>query len=121
MAQILIIEDEIEIRETVADILEFEGYAVLEASNGKIGLELIREHHPDLILCDILMPEVNGYEVLETIKNDVTIAHIPLVFVSARTSDEEVSKGLNAGAAAYLTKPFRPEKLLELLSQYVAK
>lgn len=121
MTQILIIEDEAEIRETVADILQFEGYEVLEASNGKIGLELIKQHYPDLVLCDILMPELDGYEVLHAVKNDATTADIPLIFVSARTSEDEIAKGLKAGASDYITKPFRPEKLLEILSQYVSK
>lgn len=114
-AKILIIEDEDEIRETVADILQFEGYDVLEASDGKIGIDLIKKTHPDLVLCDILMPEITGYDVLEAVKQDSAVANIPFVFVSARTSDEDVSKGLEAGASAYITKPFRPEKLLELL------
>lgn len=120
MAQILIIEDEAEIRETVADILRFEGYDVLEAPDGKEGLELISQHLPDLILCDILMPEVDGYQVLGKLKEDSKTSHIPLIFVSARTSDEDVARGVDAGATAYLTKPFRPEKLLEMLVQYLA-
>ncbi len=112
MIRILIIEDSTTIRENTAELLELEGYATLTASNGKIGLEQIKLHMPDLILCDLLMPEMDGFTVLKNLGQHPDLKRIPFIFFSAKSEKMEVNKGMDAGADAYITKPFELEELL---------
>ncbi|NJL94392.1 MAG: hybrid sensor histidine kinase/response regulator [Anaerolineae bacterium] len=106
MARIIIIEDEAGIRSEVAEWLQFEGYEVDDAANGRRGLETIYQHAPDLILCDIAMPEMDGHEVLINVRADPALTHIPFIFLTAAADRDTLRKGMNLGADDYLTKPF---------------
>jgi DNA-binding NarL/FixJ family response regulator len=112
MKTILIIEDQPDMRENIATILEMEEYAVLEAADGKQGLELAREEKPDLILCDIMMPEMTGYQVLGALREDGTISGTPFIFLTARGEKQDFREGMNLGADDYLTKPVGAAELL---------
>lgn len=112
MTKILVIEDEDTIREEILDILEFEGYDAIGAEDGRAGVDLARLHHPDLILCDILMPELNGYGVLLALQVEPNTAAIPFLFLTAMADRSSVRKGMELGADDYLTKPFTNTELL---------
>lgn len=116
MKQILIIEDEQNIRETLSDLLCLMGYDVLQASNGKEGLTLALEESIDIILCDVNMPEMNGYEVLIALKNTDLLTYVPFIFLTARSTMEELRKGMDLGADDYLTKPINYESLEKALN-----
>jgi CheY-like chemotaxis protein len=116
MKTILFLEDNLEIRENTAEILELEGYRVISALNGKIGFEMAKEQKPDLILCDIMMPEMNGYEVFDNLKKIVETSTIPFIFITASAEKSEVQKGLNMGAIGYIRKPFTDNELLETIA-----
>ena len=103
---LLIIEDNEDIRESTAEILELAGYTVLKAENGKKGVELAQAHLPDLILCDIMMPELDGYGVLYLLNKNPETATIPFIFLTAKTERVDMRKGMEMGADDYLTKPF---------------
>jgi signal transduction histidine kinase len=132
MARILVIEDEAIVRENLVELLEAEGYEVLAAANGREGLALARTQAPDLILCDILMPEMSGHDVLEHLTRDPVTALIPFIFLTARAEREDMRLGMTLGADDYITKPFthadvlqaitsRLEKRRRLIGQYEAK
>ena len=112
MTSILVIEDDIAYRNSIELILQMEGYDVRTAGSGLSGVAMIREKSPDMILCDILMPGMDGHSVLEIIKNDSTIADIPFVFVTAMGDRGDVRRGMYEGADDYLSKPFTPEELI---------
>jgi diguanylate cyclase (GGDEF)-like protein len=112
---ILVIEDEEPIRELIKDILCLEGFDVITASNGKDGLELAIFTLPNLILCDVTMPEFNGYEVLAELQKTFFTQTIPFIFLTARTSTENIRAGMNLGADDYLTKPFDENELLNAI------
>ena len=113
MSKILLIEDNNEIRENVSEILLIAGYKVSEAKNGKQGVEMATKYLPDLILCDITMPELDGYGVLYLLHKNEKTAHIPFIFITAKSERPDLRKGMEMGADDYLTKPFGR---LELLS-----
>jgi CheY-like chemotaxis protein len=115
MATILLIEDNLEIRENITEILELEGYTILSAVNGRKGLTLARESLPDLILCDIMMPEMNGYEVFGSLKKEVSTADIPFIFVTASVEKKDIQVGLDMGAAGYIRKPFDNDELVKTI------
>ncbi|MCK0159245.1 response regulator [Allomuricauda sp. F6463D] len=115
MKKILLVEDDTSLRENVAELLELSGYNVTTASNGKVAVEIAREEHPDLVLCDIMMPEMDGYGVLEELSSKETTRDIPFIFVSAKTERQDVRRGMNLGADDYLTKPFEEEELLSAI------
>ena len=117
MNTILVIEDNKEIRENVCELLQLEGYNVLFAVNGKLGLALAKESHPDLILCDIWMPEMGGYEVFNDLKKEAATSTIPFVFVTASADRREVEIGLNMGAHAYIRKPFQEQELFDTIKE----
>jgi CRP-like cAMP-binding protein len=121
MKTILLIEDDTALRENTAELLELEGYTLHTAPNGRIGIEMAKKQLPDLIICDIMMPEVDGYGVLEAVSLDPAITHIPFVFLSAKTEHKEVRKGMDLGADDYLTKPFEEEELLSAIGSRLAK
>jgi len=112
MIKILIIEDDNAIRENTSEFLELEGYTTLTASNGKIGLEKIKLHLPDVILCDLRMPEMDGFTVLKHLGQFPNLKKIPFIFFSAKSEKMEIKIGMDAGADAYLVKPFEFEELL---------
>ena len=116
MKTILIIEDQPDMRENIATILEMENYAVLTANDGAQGLEAAREEKPDLILCDVMMPKLDGHGVLQKLREDRTIAGTPFVFLSAKGERQDLRAGMNLGADDYLTKPVTATELLAAVS-----
>ena len=112
MKKVLIIEDNQDVRENTADILELSGYSVTTAENGKIGVEIAKKIAPDVIVCDIMMPELDGYGVLNALNENSDTASIPFIFLTAKTEKMDMRKGMNLGADDYLTKPFTEKELL---------
>ena len=121
MKKILIIEDNEDVRENIADILELANYKVNTAENGKTGLEKAKQLLPDVILCDIMMPELDGYQVLEYLNKSTKTASIPFIFLTAKTEKNDVRKGMNLGADDYLTKPFTENELLDAVESRLKK
>jgi DNA-binding response OmpR family regulator len=121
MKKILIIEDNKDIRENTADILELANYEVYTAENGKHGIELAKKATPDIILCDIMMPELDGYDVLLYLSKEKKTASTPFIFLTAKTERADVRKGMNLGADDYLTKPFEENELLEAIATRLNK
>jgi DNA-binding NarL/FixJ family response regulator len=115
MTRILIIEDEDTIRQNVLEMLEFEGFEALEAADGLAGLEMAREQLPDLIICDIMMPELDGFGVLEELRSDSSTATTPFIFLTAKADRDSVRVGMNLGADDYLTKPFTQVELMQAI------
>ncbi|MVM30154.1 response regulator [Spirosoma sp. HMF4905] len=111
--KILVIEDETHIRENVAALLTLKGYAVATAPNGREGLLQAIVYLPDLILCDIRMPEMDGYQLLEAIRNNRSLATVPFIFLTAKTEETDLRRGMVLGADDYLTKPFTLDSLLQ--------
>lgn len=111
MAHILVAEDERDIRELINFTLTFAGHQVTQASNGAEALELAPKVKPDLIMMDVRMPRMTGYEACRQMKQNPEISSIPVVFLSAKGQDEEVQTGIDAGAVAYILKPFAPDEL----------
>jgi CheY-like chemotaxis protein len=107
MKKILLIEDNPDMRENTLEILQFAGYDVVTAVDGKDGVQRAREHRPDLILCDIMMPEMDGYGVLFLLNRDPQTAGIPFIFLTAKADKSEIRKGMNLGADDYLTSPMK--------------
>jgi len=121
MTKILIIEDEPQIRDIIQEILECEGYRTLEADNGLTGLQLAQKSPPDLIVCDVMMPELDGFDVLQGIRKDPGIGSIPMIFLTAKTDRASVRKGMNLGADDYITKPFTHSELLSAIDAQLKK
>jgi len=113
MKSILVIEDNFDVRENIAEILELANYRVLTAENGKQGIEQAKRINPDLIICDVMMPELDGYGVLHLLSKDDKTASIPFIFLTAKTEKNDIRKGMNLGADDYLTKPFDDVELLD--------
>lgn len=118
---ILIIEDNEEIRESTAEILELADYLVLTAEEGKTGVDLALKHFPDLILCDIMMPELDGYGVLYMLSKHKETAHIPFIFLTAKAERADIRKAMEMGADDYLTKPFDDIELLNAIESRLKK
>ncbi len=122
MAKILIAEDERDIRDLVAFTLRFAGHEVVAVGNGEEAVEAARQEMPELILMDVRMPRMTGYEACEKMKSDPSLQVIPVVFLSAKGQESEIRTGLEAGADEYLLKPFAPAELTmrvaELLQKY---
>lgn len=112
MNKILVIEDVHYLRSDIVEILKYEGYDVRGAENGRVGIEVAQEFIPDLIVCDIMMPEMNGYDVLKTLRADPQMTMIPFIFLTAKTDRSDIREGMNQGAEDYLTKPFLSSELL---------
>jgi CheY-like chemotaxis protein len=112
MTTILLIEDNLHIRENTAELLELSGYKVIVAAGGTAGLRKAKELIPDIILCDIMMPELNGYEVIHELKKNSATAGIPFIFITASVEKSEMKKGLDMGASGYIPKPFDENELL---------
>ena len=121
MKKILVIEDDANIRESLVELLEMKSYTLLSADNGTDGLKLAQEQIPDLILCDVMMPGMNGYEVVEAIRKDSRLAKLPFIFLSAKAMDSDVEYGKNLGANSYLTKPFRAQDLFSVVDDLLDK
>lgn len=121
MKKILLIEDDTALRENTAELLELSGYKLVTAPNGKIGIDKALRETPNLIICDIMMPELDGYGVLEAMASNENTSHIPFIFLSAKTEHKEIRKGMDMGADDYLTKPFDEEELLSAVESRLAK
>jgi anti-anti-sigma factor len=121
MTTILVIEDELGIRENIQEILELEDFEVLTAPNGKIGVELALKHNPDLIICDVMMPELDGYGVLMALRQDPRTVGTPFIFLSAKAAKEDHRKGMELGADDYLTKPFTPKEICQAINTRLQK
>ncbi|MBQ0786265.1 MAG: response regulator, partial [Oceanihabitans sp.] len=115
MNKILLIEDNQDVRENTADILELSNYTVITAENGKIGVEKAIKHAPDIIICDIMMPILDGYGVFESLSKNHKTARIPFIFLSAKSEKTDIRKGMNIGVDDYLTKPFEEDELLDAI------
>ncbi|HEY9651110.1 MAG TPA: response regulator [Coleofasciculaceae cyanobacterium] len=115
MKKILVIEDERFIRENLIELLEIEGFQALGAENGAVGVEMARQHQPDLILCDVMMPELDGYAVLETLRQDGGTAQIPFMFLTASADRGNIQKIRELGMSDYILKPFNVDKFLAAL------
>jgi DNA-binding response OmpR family regulator len=120
MAKILIAEDERDIRDLITFTLGFAGFEVVAASNGEEAVNLARQEVPDLILMDVRMPRMTGYEACAIMKADAKLKDIPVIFLSAKGQDSEIQTGLQAGAADYLLKPFAPDQLTERIQTVLA-
>lgn len=112
MKKILVIEDEAEMRRNLLTILRFEQFAAEGAENGQRGLELVRRERPDLVLCDVMMPGMDGHGVLAALRADPDTARIPFIFLTAKGEKPDVRAGMNLGADDYLTKPVAKADLL---------
>jgi CRP/FNR family transcriptional regulator, polysaccharide utilization system transcription regulator len=121
MKKVLLIEDNDEVRENTAEILELANYNVVTAKNGKIGVELATDNHPDLIICDIMMPVLDGYGVLHLLSKNTETASIPFIFLTAKTERSDIRKGMEMGADDYVTKPFDDIELLNAVESRLKK
>jgi signal transduction histidine kinase len=121
MFKILIVEDTLTIREEIRDILVMEGYIVFEADNGRIGFEIALKEHPDLIISDILMPKLNGFEMFDKLRKNKKTEAIPLIFLSAKAEKEDIRIGMNLGAEDYLTKPINLNDLINAVENKIQK
>ena len=115
MRTLLIIDDHDEIRENIAEILSLAGYNALTAENGKKGVEIAIKEKPDLIICDIMMPELDGYGVLHLLKKNPGTENTPFIFLTAKTERTDFRKGMEMGADDYITKPFDDIELLNAI------
>lgn len=120
-AHILVIEDNPEMAENISSILQLAQYRVTSAGNGKEGVKLANQLHPDLILCDIMMPELDGYGVLHILHSEPETATIPFVFITAKADKKDLRNGMNLGADDYLTKPFESTDLLKMVEVRLKK
>jgi CheY-like chemotaxis protein len=121
MAKILIAEDERDIRDLVAFTLRFAGHEVFAAMNGEEAVELAPRVKPDLVLMDVRMPRMTGYEACRALKADPVLKHIPVIFLSAKGQESEIQQGLDAGAEEYLLKPFAPDQLTDRVKDILVK
>ncbi|HEX8992371.1 MAG TPA: response regulator [Anaerolineales bacterium] len=121
MAKILIAEDEPDIRELVAFMLRFAGYEVLAASNGEEAVQAAARELPDLVLLDVRMPRMTGYDACRIMKANPDLHDVPIVFLSAKGQEAEIQSGLEAGAEEYLLKPFSPDELTNRVRTILSK
>ena len=110
--KLLLIDDDPNLILLVKDYLEFRGYEVMAAGNGREALEILNLHLPDMIICDVMMPEMDGYAFVDKIRQDSRTSWIPIMFLSAKGQSQDKIKGLTTGADIYMIKPFEPEELV---------
>src|SRR6058998_1860151 len=115
MKKILVIEDEPEMRRNITALLRYKAYEPIAAENGRLGVEMARREKPDLILCDVMMPELDGYGVLRTLQADAKLALIPFIFLTAKGEKDDLRDGMNLGADDYLTKPVANAELVRAI------
>jgi len=118
---ILVIEDTSSIREEICDILRMEGFNVTEAENGQIGLNIAKQTTPDLIITDVLMPEMGGFELFDSLADNIKTQKIPVVFLSAKANKETVQKGKKLTGGDYIIKPVSPDTLLNVVYNKIRK
>ena len=121
MSKVLIIEDEKNIRETIKEILELNDYEIAIAENGLIGIAKALQFKPDLIVCDVMMPEMDGFDTLKNIRAINEISNTPFVFLTAKTETRDFREGMNSGADDFLNKPFNTQELLEVIKLRISK
>jgi CRP-like cAMP-binding protein/CheY-like chemotaxis protein len=121
MHKILVIEDADFVRENLSEILSLNGYDVIEAANGKIGVEKALAHIPDLIICDVMMPELDGYGVLQILGNNQKTADIPFLYLTAKAEKDDFRRGMSLGADDYISKPFDAAQLLQTIERRLKK
>lgn len=121
MYNILLIEDNKDVRENTAEILELAGYKVVTAENGKKGIEEVNQKKPDLIICDIMMPVLDGYGVLHMLSKNPETATVPFIFLTAKTERSDMRRGMDMGADDYITKPFEKSELLNAVGSRLQK
>lgn len=119
-ATILLIEDKSGLRDTIKSLLELHDFLVITATNGEQGLALARKHLPDLVISDVYMPVLNGYQLLERFKEDDVLNKIPVIMLSAKNEAAEVDYAIQQGAAGYVTKPFLFKQLHETIKQLIS-
>ena len=119
--KILVIEDNTDVRENIAEILELSGYEVVTAENGKKGVEAALQNTPDLILCDIMMPELDGFGVLRIVSRNSAVSDIPFIFLTAKAEKQDFRRGMGLGADDYITKPFDDVQLLDTIQLRLEK
>jgi DNA-binding NarL/FixJ family response regulator len=115
MKKILVIEDDSEMRRNIVIVLRLEKYQPIAAENGRVGIELAKREKPDLILCDVMMPELDGYGVLKALQEDTNTALTPFIFLTAKGEKDDLRSGMNLGADDYLTKPVAQADLLKAI------
>src|SRR5438270_5757960 len=118
---ILVIDDNTDIRENTAEILELAGYKTFTAENGKRGVEVATKEKPDVIVCDIMMPELDGYGVLHLLRKNPDTQNIPFIFLTAKAERSDFRKGMEMGADDYVTKPFDDTELLNAIESRLKK
>lgn len=121
MKRILVIEDEHDVRESILDILNAESYYAMSAENGRIGVKVAQDFQPDLIICDVMMPELDGYGVLTQLRQHSKLATVPFVFLTAKADKADWRQGMDLGADDYLTKPFSHDELLRAITARLGK
>ena len=121
MKKVLLIEDDTVVRENTAELLELANYTVITADNGKTGVAKAKKHLPDIIICDIMMPELNGYGVLQILSKEKSTKLIPFIFLSAKTEHKDIRKGMDLGADDYITKPFDESEIFSAIESRLAK
>jgi two-component system sensor histidine kinase/response regulator len=121
MHNVLVIDDADDVREAVVETLEHYGFATREARSGRRGIEMAQEEAPDLIICDVRMPDMDGFKTLAAIRDIPAIANIPFIFLTAAIDKSDIRRGMGSGADDYLTKPFTPEELLEAVATRLSR
>ena len=121
MKRILVIEDQAPMRRNIALMLEMEGYEVMTAENGRVGVDTARQKLPHLVICDVMMPELDGHGVVQTLRGEDATATLPFIFLTARSDKSDVRIGMNFGADDYLVKPVVREDLLAAVEARLAR
>ena len=114
--KILVVDDEVRLRENICELLDLNGFLTAAAENGQQAEQQVREFQPDLVICDIRMPLMDGYEFLQRLRENTERKDIPLIFISAKVERDDIRKGMNLGADDYLTKPFMKDELLQAVT-----
>jgi len=119
--KILVVDDEPPIVRLMEFILARQGHEMLVAVNGQEALDKVRTHQPDLVLLDIMMPRIDGYEVARTLRADPATADLPIIMLSAKAQEEDIQKGMDVGVNEYITKPFSPDQLVTVVGDYLSR
>lgn len=121
MPRILAVEDEPNIARLIQVTLERQGYQVETAANGRLALEKLQSNRPDLLVSDVMMPEMDGFELLKNVRMNASYADLPIIMLTAKTGDKDIMEGYTKGADMYLTKPFNPRELLQFVQRLLAQ
>lgn len=119
--KILLVEDELELRENIKDILEIHDFEVVEADNGQVGLQLLEKHNPDIVISDVMMPIMDGFEFLKAVRKNEQYINLPFLFLTAKVEKDDVRKGMETGAEDYLTKPIQAKDLINAVNTSLNK